>query len=622
MVDFNYPQDVSKTALTDLDKALKGGDGKLVVDAIVRYSLAQSGISQDNMPEIVKRIESSVQQEKRPEYRALLHYFEACVFNAYLERYGLHDRENPDAEIAPDDYTEWDYAMFHNKIDQLLRQALSQPEELKRHPISEFDGIITCDEHGALLVPTLYQFLCQRAKELTDNETFSQEIATAWKQSVAGNIPAYIYACLENHADTKALYEQFKDNEHCGMALCNTYDDEMYSAFKDYVARFPQGYYTPAIRNKINYIERRDVSLVYPENLHSTDSVFVSLTTKNVNQLALNVYRVPDNLMKGRRLNVALNQLTLVSSQTVTLQGTVPFEVSGHTINLPPLPYGRYVIVPSYNVDGTPQAVSNINSYQLLTVSDIAMFYVTTTSNNNRLFAVDQRTGAPMPGVKIAGGKLTATTDAQGYITIPNTVQYDEFSATKGEDRYANTLNYRNFEHDDWKHISGQVFTDLAIYRPGETVKVAAILYHQSDNSRKVVANEPVRMRLMDTNGQDVDTITGATDEFGRTNGQFKLPTDRMNGQWCIAVEYGQDFDKAADWHDINVSEYKTPTFIVSFPDAKHNYVRKQPIKIEGKAETYSGMPVANAEVKLTLRQKSWSWWWRDFSTRNQGTVI
>ncbi len=34
MVDFNYPQDVSKTALTDLDKALKGGDGRLVVDAM------------------------------------------------------------------------------------------------------------------------------------------------------------------------------------------------------------------------------------------------------------------------------------------------------------------------------------------------------------------------------------------------------------------------------------------------------------------------------------------------------------------------------------------------------------------------------------------------------------
>ena len=40
VIDFNYPQDVSKEALADLDKALKSGDGQLTVDALVRYSVA------------------------------------------------------------------------------------------------------------------------------------------------------------------------------------------------------------------------------------------------------------------------------------------------------------------------------------------------------------------------------------------------------------------------------------------------------------------------------------------------------------------------------------------------------------------------------------------------------
>ena len=56
VVDFNYPQDVSKNALADLENALKSGDGRLVVDAIVRYSIAQSGISEENMGDIVSRI--------------------------------------------------------------------------------------------------------------------------------------------------------------------------------------------------------------------------------------------------------------------------------------------------------------------------------------------------------------------------------------------------------------------------------------------------------------------------------------------------------------------------------------------------------------------------------------
>ena len=40
--------------VADIDKALKGSDdGQLLVDALVRYSVAQSGISQDNMADIV-----------------------------------------------------------------------------------------------------------------------------------------------------------------------------------------------------------------------------------------------------------------------------------------------------------------------------------------------------------------------------------------------------------------------------------------------------------------------------------------------------------------------------------------------------------------------------------------
>ena len=44
IIDFNYPQVVSNEALAELDIALKAGDGELTVDALVRYSIAQSGI--------------------------------------------------------------------------------------------------------------------------------------------------------------------------------------------------------------------------------------------------------------------------------------------------------------------------------------------------------------------------------------------------------------------------------------------------------------------------------------------------------------------------------------------------------------------------------------------------
>ena len=45
-IDFNYPQTVSENAIKDLNSALKSGNGQTVVDALIRYSIAQSGISQ------------------------------------------------------------------------------------------------------------------------------------------------------------------------------------------------------------------------------------------------------------------------------------------------------------------------------------------------------------------------------------------------------------------------------------------------------------------------------------------------------------------------------------------------------------------------------------------------
>ena len=102
-VDFNYPQDVSKEALADLDKALKVGDGQLTVNALIRYSIAQSGISSDNMPDIVSRIESVINKEKQPHIKALLYHLEAMIYQGYRDRFARWNyRENPVEEVPAD----------------------------------------------------------------------------------------------------------------------------------------------------------------------------------------------------------------------------------------------------------------------------------------------------------------------------------------------------------------------------------------------------------------------------------------------------------------------------------------------------------------------------------------
>ncbi len=85
--DFDFPKEVSKIANTDLTAALKANNGQLMIDALVRFGIAESSISKDNLPSIIKKIEQVVAKESRPDYKALLLTLEASVFNSYSEAY-------------------------------------------------------------------------------------------------------------------------------------------------------------------------------------------------------------------------------------------------------------------------------------------------------------------------------------------------------------------------------------------------------------------------------------------------------------------------------------------------------------------------------------------------------
>ena len=134
--DFDYPQTVSKTALADLKTALRTQDGSKMVDALVRYSLAQSSISQENMTDIVSHIDKVIAHEKRPDITALLYYLEARIFAEYGNQYAHFVPSNKENKELPKDYTEWTMEQFSNKIDQLSGKALAHAQALQACPLS------------------------------------------------------------------------------------------------------------------------------------------------------------------------------------------------------------------------------------------------------------------------------------------------------------------------------------------------------------------------------------------------------------------------------------------------------------------------------------------------------
>ena len=354
-VDFNYPQDVSKEALADLENALKIGDGQQTVNALVRYSIAQSGISSDNMPDIVNRLESVIQKERQPHIRALLNYFEAIVDDNYCSRFAWgRKRLNPDDE-TPTDISEWDRAQFERKIIELANKSLADIELLKQVPVTSLPDILVYNELGVTYIPTMQEFMSIKCldllKGIDDAAPLCSIIRERWLNETEGNVPAHIYAMTNTGKSVTADdYKKYQDSEFCALLLKNLYFPERkdrYQALKDYVKRFPKSPFTPEIANEITDIESMSVSLSYPKIRSSRDSIPVSINVENANSFNIVVYRLTESALRDAyRLN--WDGAKVVMTIPVTVPGTIPFHEYNIKKSLPPLPYGLYILSPPF----------------------------------------------------------------------------------------------------------------------------------------------------------------------------------------------------------------------------------------------------------------------------------
>ena len=622
IIDFNYPQDVSKEALVDLDNALKAGNGELTVDALVRYSIAQSGISQDNMPDIVEKLESTIAKEKQPHIKALLYYFEALVYQGYRDRHARWSNRNNPVEETPKDVSEWDRKQFNKKIAELVEKSLATPEALKQVAVTSLPGIIECNELGATYVPTLFEFLSMKGLELlngNDNEELREHIKTGWIDATDGRSAPNMFAMVTTgKGDLRAAYDRYRNSEYSGMLLSHlTFDDkkQKYAELQQYLQRFPLSIYSAEVKNMIIALERKDVNISYPEVLSSRDKITVTADVNNANTYWLNVYRVPDYASYDYHINPS--NLKFISQTAVAVQGNVPFSASEIKTELPPLPYGYYVIIPMLDKDEKPH--HGVYTHVLLHVTDIGNFIV--SRKNYRydfIAAVDITTGKPLSGVTVVNKKNSkiGDTGTDGMLKLSYAKDDGYLRTIKGEDRFGPENYYNRIYNNDYDEITAQFYSDLGVYRPGETVQWAIMVYRATNKGNTPLEGKEFKVIFRDSNGKEIDTLRVVSDEYGRIEGSFLVPKDRMNGMFRINLESRYDGNKGnINTWSVNVSEYKTPTFEVTFPDARRSYVAGQPVKVTGKAMSYSGVPIANSEVRLSLIQNQWSWWW--WSMRN-----
>lgn len=207
------------------------------------------------------------------------------------------------------------------------------------------------------------------------------------------------------------------------------------------------------------------------------------------------------------------------------------------------------------------------------------------------------------------------TTDERGQVVIDENITevVARKSATDVSEPCYCYVNGRIFVQSDEKETAHyQLFTDRAIYRPGQQLHVSGMAYRQVGDETSALSDFRSEVILRDANGKEVGRQEVITDEFGTIACDFMLPKGCLNG--VFSLRFGTTSTT------IRVEEYKRPTFDVTMgsfmkngsADASDIFSLGDSVEIEAVAKTYSGVPVQGAQVKYHIEQRKasfWRWW-------------
>jgi hypothetical protein len=309
-----------------------------------------------------------------------------------------------------------------------------------------------------------------------------------------------------------------------------------------------------------------------------------------------------------------------IVEKTLEIPEETDYKAHSSLIALPALQCGVYYLVFSNNnsFDDPKNLI-----YCAFQVSNLAMFNLETDENLN-LYVVNRETGLPMSFVKAhftqssyshdtkSWGRKTVAdviSDRSGFLTAPITKKntyyidlYDKNDTLLSEQSFS---YYKSTKKDNVE-IKSEIFTDRAIYRPGQTVQFNYLAYRGNSKEKEVLPDFQTVVYFRDANSHVIDSLELKTNEFGAAHGSFVIPTDRLNGYFNIRDEKGSVLFK--------VEEYKRPTFEVTFNAPEKEYKIGDSISVSGKIAALSGFGLDNVTYKYTITRKTsfpfrfWYW--------------
>ncbi len=202
-------------------------------------------------------------------------------------------------------------------------------------------------------------------------------------------------------------------------------------------------------------------------------------------------------------------------------------------------------------------------------------------------------------------------TDENGRFSLSSSGAVILFAESDGQVISSSAFGVGPEHHNGNSDSQTVLFTDRALYRPGQTISYKGICLRatQANANYQTLNQAYVTVIFRDANGKEISRADHHANDYGSFSGTFTAPRDRLTGRMSLQVEYGSLTGATV----INVEEYKRPKFQVELAAPTEAVKLSCPVLLTGKATAYTGAAIGGAQVKWRVeraaRLPAWCWW-------------
>ena len=388
----------------------------------------------------------------------------------------------------------------------------------------------------------------------------------------------------------------------------------------------------------IQNIENPGVNFSGENFVPSTQEIVLKLTHQNTDKIYIRFGKISKKFYDTPEYNREnyLEKFSKAMTETKTFIHSVTknpdYTSSKSEYNLPCPKLGYYAVLISTDKDFKKDNVL----YKFLQVTDLITVTAKNPENAETVVKVlDRVSGLPVEGatVKALGeeyknGKWVYNlygekiSDKKGDCVFKkDEIKFQGynlfFTAEKGGDFLDKKRLNISSTSKPYETLHLKIFTDRAIYRPGQTVKFKIVGYSKNGNNAQVIENKEVTISVLDINRQKVYNKALTLNEYGSADDSFELPTSAVLGNYTFrATEFVCS-------HDFSVEEYKRPTFEIFTKENDKQIALNQEVIVKGNALSYSGVKIQDAKVKYEVVRipKFYGWWFFGYNLQEKSVA-